>query len=164
MKLNQLVSFATITLGLAALGGPSPAGAVLLQAHASRMSQQTTSFTLARSASTAISTGTFVGAEKPTTGQARIVSEGKNHYLELDKAFSTSNQGPDLHILLDTTANPPKTYKNQKGVTNLGKLRSFTGAQRYPIPGSVNLSNVKSVVIWCQMANATFGYAPLTTK
>ncbi|QDL09867.1 hypothetical protein DP113_19960 [Brasilonema octagenarum UFV-E1] len=35
------------------------------------------------------------------------------------------------------------------------------GEQRYPIPAAINVSNFKSAVIWCRMANATFGYAPL---
>jgi hypothetical protein len=164
MKLNQLIFLGSITLGLAALAGPAPAGVALLQNQVSRVSQTTTTSTLARSAATILATGTFVGAEKPTTGIARIVREGNKQYLELDKAFSTSNQGPDLHVLLDESSNPPKTYKDKSGITNLGKLRSYTGAQRYSIPSSVNLSTVKSVVIWCRMANATFGYAPLAAK
>jgi hypothetical protein len=44
---------------------------------------------------------------------------------------------------------------------NLGKLQKYKGMQRYPIPVGINLANYKSVVIWCQMANATFGYASL---
>jgi hypothetical protein len=44
---------------------------------------------------------------------------------------------------------------------NLGSLREFSGAQRYPIPDAINIADYSSVVIWCRMANATFGYAPL---
>lgn len=106
-------------------------------------------------------TGNFVKAEAPTTGTARIVREGGHSFLELDGAFSTSNQGPDLHVLLESSATPPKSYSNQNGYINLGKLRSFEGAQRYPIPDGIDLSKYKSVAIWCRMANATFGYASL---
>jgi hypothetical protein len=107
--------------------------------------------------------GQFVGAEKPTTGAARIVEEGGHRYLELDAAFSTSDQGPDLHVLLDMTAQPPQSYdaKTSHRYLNLGKLEKFGGAQRYPLPDSINAANYKSVVIWCRMANATFGYAAL---
>ncbi len=110
--------------------------------------------------------GSFRAGEKPATGKAMIVREGGHSFLVLDSAFSTSDQGPDLHVLLDNTANPPKNYPGATGnrVINLGKLKSFSGQQRYPIPDSVNLSNVKSVVIWCRMANATFAYAPLSAK
>ncbi|WP_013324958.1 DM13 domain-containing protein [Gloeothece verrucosa] len=106
-------------------------------------------------------TGNFVKAEAPTTGTARIVREGGHNFLELDGAFSTSNQGPDLHVLLDSSTTPPQSYSNQNSYINLGKLRSFQGAQRYPIPDGIDLTKYKSVVIWCRMANATFGYASL---
>lgn len=107
--------------------------------------------------------GTFVAAEKPTTGKARIVTENGHSYLELDSAFSASDQGPDLHVLLDPSAKPPQSYQSQGSgsYVNLGGLQKVKGAQRYPIPDSINLANFKSVSIWCRMANATFGYAPL---
>jgi hypothetical protein len=107
--------------------------------------------------------GTFVAVDKPTTGAARIVEEGGHRYLELDAAFGTSDQAPDLHVLLDTTANPPQTY-NAGAIhryLNLGKLEKFQGAQRYPIPDNVNIASYKSAVIWCRMANVTIGYAAL---
>jgi Electron transfer DM13 len=110
--------------------------------------------------------GAFKAGEKPATGKAMIVREGGHSFLQFDSAFSTSDQGPDLHILLDTTMNPPKNYEGATGnrVINLGKLKNYSGAQRYPIPDAVNLANYKSVVIWCRMANATFAYAPLSGK
>jgi Electron transfer DM13 len=111
----------------------------------------------------AVATGTFVAAEQPTAGTARIVTDNGHRYLEFDSAFTTSSQGPDLHVLLDTATTPPKGYDNTDSgrYINLGGLQSPTGTQRYPIPDSISLGNYKSVVIWCRMANATFGYAPL---
>ena len=110
-----------------------------------------------------VATGSFVAAEQPTAGTARIVTENGHRYLEFDSAFTTSSQGPDLHVLLDTMATPPKAYDNTDSgrYINLGGLQSPTGTQRYPIPDSISLGSYKSVVIWCRMANATFGYAPL---
>ncbi|MFE1747378.1 DM13 domain-containing protein [Coleofasciculus sp. H7-2] len=105
--------------------------------------------------------GTFVAAEQPTSGTARIVTENGQRYLEFNAAFKTSEQGPDLHVILDTSEKPPQTYQNQNRFINLGKLQKVSGAQRYPIPAAINLANFKSVVIWCRMANATFGYASL---
>lgn len=106
-------------------------------------------------------TGTFVAAEKPTTGTAQIVVENGKRYLVFDSAFKTSDQGPDLHVVLDPANQPPKSYSDTTRYVNLGKLQKFNGEQRYPIPATVNLSQFKSVGIWCRMANATFGYAPL---
>jgi hypothetical protein len=106
--------------------------------------------------------GTFVKAEQPTSGTARIVVENGQRYLVLDANFQTSSQGPDLHVVLDPTSQPPAQYSDQSQVVNLGKLQQFSGEQRYAIPASVDLAKFKSVGIWCQMANATFGYAPLS--
>jgi hypothetical protein len=103
--------------------------------------------------------GTFVAGEKSTTGSARIVTEGGQRFLVLDSAFSTSDQGPDLHVLLDTAAKPPQSYKTLSSFVNLGKLKTFKGEQRYPVPSAIDLAKFKSAVIWCRMANATFGYA-----
>ncbi len=113
--------------------------------------------------SVAMQSGTFMSAEQPTTGIAKIVTENGHRYLVLNEAFSTNEQGPDLHVLLDMTNQPPQQYQNFNSYVNLGKLQKYSGAQRYPIPDSINLENYKSVVIWCRMANATFGYAPLGT-
>jgi hypothetical protein len=127
----------------------------------STVSNVTSNTTVAQSSSTAIASGAFVAGEAPTTGTARIVSEGGHRYLELDAAFSTSNMGPDLHVLLDSATQPPKSYDNLGSAVNLGKLHTPSGAQRYPIPDTIDLASFHTAVIWCRMANATFGYAPL---
>ena len=108
--------------------------------------------------------GTFVAAEKPTTGTAQIVVEQGKRYLVLSADFKTSNQGPDLHVVLDPASQPPAQYQDKTHFVNLGKLKKFAGTQRYAIPANVDLTQFKSVGIWCQMANATFGYAPLHTN
>jgi len=163
MKLNRLallsatsllVSLAPVSSAIASQ--PSP---IVAQQPAQIAPQNST--TVAQSQSVAVASGAFVAGEAPTTGTARIVTEGGHRYLELDSAFSTSNMGPDLHVLLDSTERPLQSYSNLGSAINLGSLHDFSGAQRYPIPDSVNLDSFKTVVVWCRMANATFGYAPL---
>lgn len=105
--------------------------------------------------------GTFVAAEAPTTGTVQIVTEGGHRYLELDAAFSTTDQAPDLHVLIDTAQTPPSSYATLGSAINLGSLQQTSGAQRYPIPDVIDVAEFKSVVIWCRMANATIGYAVL---
>ncbi|HBB31369.1 MAG TPA: permease [Cyanobacteria bacterium UBA8803] len=165
MKLNQWLllgatSFLAFTLSVSGyateLSNHSPVRSATPTSTANSLGT-----TVAQSQSVAILSGTFMAAEKPTTGSARIVVEDGHRYLELDEAFKTSEMGPDLHVLLDTSDQPPQMYQNLGSVINLGSLRSYSGAQRYPIPDSINLASFKSVTIWCRMANATFGYAPL---
>jgi Electron transfer DM13 len=162
MKFNQLVVLGVTSAFVAAL--PISAFAMPTHTPAASVSQTGIAAVAERAiaqTSTALFTGMFVAGEAPTTGTAKIVTEGGHRYLELDAAFSTSSQGPDLHVLLEPTAQPPQTYSNQGSTINLGSLREYAGAQRYPIPDSINLANYQSIVIWCRMANATFGYAPL---
>ncbi|NDJ15927.1 DM13 domain-containing protein [Myxacorys almedinensis] len=104
--------------------------------------------------------GTFVSAEHPTSGMARIVVDNGKRYLVLDSAFKT-DPGPDLHVVLDPATQPPAQYQDPTSYVNLGKLEKVNGEQRYPIPAAVDVSKFRSVGIWCRMANATFGYASL---
>lgn len=110
---------------------------------------------------TVAAAGTFVAAEAPTTGAAQIVESGGQRYLVLNSAFSTTEQAPDLQVLLETSAVPPGSYSNFGSFVNLGSLQNVKGEQRYPIPDAIDLAQFKSVAIWCRMANATMGYATL---
>jgi len=165
MKLNQLLLLGTTSFAVCALSVSGYVAGVSANSPSRAVSptftQSDLDTTVVQSQPVAIVSGTFVAGEKPTTGKARIVRENGHRYLEIDAAFSTSNQGPDLHVLLDTPERPPQTYQNVGSAVNLGRLRDYNGAQRYPIPDAINLASFKSVVIWCRMANATFGYAPL---
>jgi hypothetical protein len=157
MKLERFAILGTASLLVTTLSLSSYAVETLKPSSASNSSQTL----VANSQPMAVMTGNFLAAEKPTTGTAKIVREDDHYYLELDAAFSTSEQGPDLHVLLAPEEQPPQTYQNINNAVNLGKLQNYNGSQRYPIPDAINPSEFKSVVIWCRMANATFGYAPL---
>lgn len=148
---SLLVSVASIS---AAIAEQSPTQSALQNSGVERTM-------VAQAQTVALFSGTFAAGEAPTTGTARIITEAGHRYLELDSAFTTSSQGPDLHVLLDRPAQPPQTYANLGSALNLGSLHSPSGAQRYPIPDAINLQDYSSVVIWCRMANATFGYASL---
>lgn len=163
MKLNQFILLGVTSLFacVVPLSGSVPGVSANPSSHPAKVTSAGINALVAQNRTPRMLSGTFVAAEKPTTGTARIVTENGHRYLELDGAFSTSDQGPDLHVLLDTSPKPPQTYQNPGSYVNLGKLQKFNGAQRYPIPDAINPSNFKSVVIWCRMANATFGYATL---
>lgn len=162
MKLNQLGLMVATAVAIGTL--PLVSCATPSQSVTPAPSQAIASAPSPAVAKASEVSGKFVKAEKPTTGTARIVTENGHRYLELDNAFSTSDQGPDLHVLLDPMATPPASYAHSGSVINLGKLRSYQGTQRYPIPDAVQIGSYKSVVIWCRMANATFGYATLAAR
>ena len=166
MKLNQLLLLGVTSFLTSVISLSGSSAGVLANSSFNSISPTSTSTStkvdLAQNQTVALKSGTFVAGEKSTTGMARIVTENGHRYLEIDEAFSTSDQGPDLHVLLDTTEKPPQMYKNSGSYVNLGRLQKFSGAQRYPIPDAINPVSFKSIVIWCRMANATFGYATLS--
>lgn len=102
--------------------------------------------------------GQFVGADHPTQGGAKIVTENGQRYLEFDNAFR-SDRGPDLFVLLHRDRNPNNYDK--ANFVRLGRLQNTSGKQRYAIPANVNVNDFKSAVIWCRAFNVTFGFAPL---
>jgi hypothetical protein len=110
--------------------------------------------------SSALKSGQFVTAEHTTEGAARIVTEDGKRYLVLDSAFMT-DAGPDLFVLLHQEP-MPQTYA--QNYISLGELKNVKGEQRYVIPDDADLDTFRSVVIWCRMFNATFGYAPFAAQ
>jgi Electron transfer DM13 len=148
---------------------PIVAIALLLMVSCSReisstsTSQETpiTSTTTRSQASTA-KVASFVAAEHPTAGYARIISENGKRFIEFDKSFKTDN-GPDLFVILYRNSSVPKTGVKEKDYIQLAALEKTNGSQRYVIPKNVTLADFKSVAIWCRQFNSTFGYATLSS-
>jgi hypothetical protein len=105
-----------------------------------------------------LASGNFVNSEHSTTGRAEVFTQNGKNYLRLDKAFK-SEAGPDLFVLLHRQ-NSPKSYQKSDYVS-LGRLEKIQGTQLYKIPTGVDITEFKSVVIWCKKFNATFGFAAI---
>ena len=119
-------------------------------------------------ANTKSRSGSFISAEHTTNGKAKIVQENGTYFIELDEAFKTSENGPDLFVILHRSPNilniskPPDYAIAENDYAVIAPLKSFNGKQRYEIPKNVQPDSFKSVAIWCRKFNATFGFAPLT--
>ncbi len=115
----------------------------------------------------ATESGTFVSGEHATEGTASIVMENGQPILKLDQGFKTFEMGPDLVVALHRSddvlgSTKPPAYPLEEGdYIVLAPLKSFSGAQSYPIPKEISLKDYKSAVIWCRQFNATFGVALL---
>jgi Electron transfer DM13 len=107
-----------------------------------------------------LASGSFVDSEHPTKGLAEIVTQNGKKYLRLNKAFK-SEEGPDVFVLLHREDSPKKYGKSD--YVSLGRLQKTRGKQLYRISDKVDITEFKSVVIWCRQFNATFGYAPLSS-
>lgn len=107
--------------------------------------------------------GTFVGAEHPTQGTARITTDNGKTYLEFGEDFKTDN-GPDLVVILHrasdikSVSTPPAYSLREQDYVVLGPLEQVSGTQRYAIPETLQLTDYNSAAIWCRQFNATFGY------
>lgn len=153
MKFNKLAGFSIASIVLFGSVGQLAINAQPAQAQTGQ------SIRVAAKSKSLIASGNFVKAEKATSGKAKIVNVNGKRYLEFDKAFSTGN-GPDVKIILHKNSSIPLNIKEGNYIT-LGRIKSFKGKQRYAIPNNVNLANYKSVGIWCEEFNATFGFASL---
>ena len=121
------------------------------------------------SPSNIVKSGTFVAGEQPTMGAVKIVTKNGKSYLELDREFKTSDQAPDLVIILHRSddilgSTKPPSYSLKEGdYAIVAPLAKFTGAQSYPIPDNIKLDDYKSAAIWCRKFNATFGVAKFSS-
>jgi hypothetical protein len=156
MKFNKLAG-----LGIASVVLFSGVGSVIANSRMAEASPalRTNRTTIATKTNSILASGSFVKQEKATTGRARILNINGKNYLEFDRTFRTG-EGPDVKIILHRNSSIPLNIREENYLT-LAPIKSFSGAQRYAIPENVNLANYKSVGIWCEEFNATFGYASL---
>ena len=109
-----------------------------------------------------LSSGTLaeISPGHPTSGTTKLIRlENGNHVVTLE-GFQTIN-GPDVRVWVSETATLTNTALNSSVYTDLGALRSTNGNLKYEIPSSVNVSKIKSVIIWCRLASIAFGGAAL---
>ena len=90
-----------------------------------------------------------------TIGDALIIETGPSKYTLRFENFSVRN-GPDVFVLLS------KTNDHSGETLNLGGLRGTDGAFNYDVPAGTDVSQYKSVIIWCRQFDVLFGHAELT--
>ncbi len=109
-----------------------------------------------------LASGELISHEHATSGTVKLVrlADG-SHILRLEN-LDTSN-GPDLRVWL--TDAPVKegqagwhVFDDGKYVS-LGKLKGNKGSQNYALPRDVDPSSYRSVSIWCDRFDVSFGAA-----
>ena len=157
MKLNKLAASTIASIVL--LGS---VGQFAINAQPTEAIEKNQTTIIARSSSKSLlASGSFVTTEQdhPTNGTAKIVEKNGKRYLEFSKGFTTA-RGPKVRVVLHRKGTVPVNLKEENYVT-LANLKRFDGAQRYEIPANFDLNDFKSVAIWCEEFNVTFGYARL---
>ena len=111
-----------------------------------------------------VETGTFHSVFHPTEGTATIYHEGDGSRLLRLTSFKTSN-GPDVHIYMVAAADAVDSPSvPQAGYIDLGLMKGNIGDQNYALGPDVDLTNYRSVSVWCKRFSYNFGTAPLNSE
>jgi hypothetical protein len=111
-----------------------------------------------------LATGTFISHEHATSGTVRLLQLADGRRVLRIEGLDTSN-GPDLKVwitdqkVVDGPAGWP-VFDDGRYV-DLGSLKGNKGNQNYVLPDDVRLEGLRSVSIWCDRFNVSFGAAEL---
>ncbi len=104
----------------------------------------------------AVTAGDFVSLDHATSGTAFLVVQPDGSRILRIEDLDTDN-GPDLRVVLSTAEVGSGDYGN---LIELGRLKGNIGSQNYEIPADLDLSTIRSTVIWCERFSSGFGEAP----
>jgi len=105
--------------------------------------------------------GEFYSLAHEGHGRATIYELADGSRLLRFEDFEVLN-GPELHVWLVPVDPVPDTVGVElPGYFDLGPLKGNIGDQNYDLPVDLELSDYRSVVIWCQPFRVPFNAAPL---
>lgn len=89
------------------------------------------------------------------SGTVRIVNAGTERFVRFENVDIAA--APDMYVYLsDRSDGKPGSF------VDLGKLKATNGSFNYPIPATVDLTAVHTVVIWCRQFSVTVTFAVMT--
>ncbi|CAL9507287.1 hypothetical protein SUDANB105_03538 [Streptomyces sp. enrichment culture] len=112
-----------------------------------------------------VADGDLISHEHTTSGTVKLVRLADGSHVVRLENLDTSN-GPDLRVWL--TDAPVKEGSAGWHVfddgthVSLGKLKGNKGSQNYPVPEDIDPARYRSVTIWCDRFDVSFGAAELT--
>jgi hypothetical protein len=111
---------------------------------------------------TRVASGTFIHADP--SDPIHYGSGGVTLYedlVHLEQDFEVA-PGPKYHLyLVPETDVTPDTRVEETMFVDLGRLKAFEGGQNYPIPKGTDLTDYKSIVVWCEHFNVLISTARL---
>ena len=110
-----------------------------------------------------VASGSFKDADAFHRGSGQAIvyaAPGRGHLLRLEDLNVTN--GPALHVILSPHENPTRGDEVKlPGYADLGPLKGNRGNQNYVIPAVVDVSAIRSVVIYCKPFSVVFSVATL---
>ena len=109
-----------------------------------------------------VAEGQFAGTDNLHQGSGKaIVYQNDDQRVLRFEEFSVTN-GPDLHVILSKHPAPRSRSDVGEDYIDLGSLKGNIGNQNYEIPAEIDLSEYKSVVIYCVPFHVVFATATLS--
>lgn len=112
---------------------------------------------------TAVVEGSFRDADSfhKGSGSATVYRLDDGSYVLRLEDFRVTN-GPDLHVYLGEASNPTSSSDvRDGGYLDLGPLKGNLGNQNYDVPAGTDISQYRSVVIYCEPFHVVFAVATL---
>jgi hypothetical protein len=110
-----------------------------------------------------LSEGDFRPLGHDARGTALVIdAAASNTYVRFED-FEVEN-GPDLKIYLSRAKADAPEAELAADFVDLGGLKGNVGDQNYLVPASVDLSEYRSVVVWCRRFSVGFAVAPIHVR
>jgi Electron transfer DM13 len=108
-----------------------------------------------------LASGSFRSLEHATSGVAKLVELGDGSRFVRLEDLETSD-GPDLRVYLTDQPLSDDWHVWDDGiVVDVGALKGNVGDSNYSIPDGVDITGLRTVVIWCRRFTVGFGVAPI---
>ena len=111
----------------------------------------------------AVASGQFRDADSfhKGSGAVTLYSLPDDGGLVRFEGLSVTN-GPDLRVLVTSHPDPmTRADVHDSDYTEIGKLKGNKGDQNYDVPADLDLSSIRSIVIYCAPFQVVFSVAPL---
>lgn len=89
-------------------------------------------------------------------GEVRLIQVGADRFVRFETVTITN--APDVHIYLSKDTGG---RYNEANTVYLGPMKATSGSFNYAIPASVDVSQFKSVVVWCRAFTTLITWADL---
>ncbi|MFZ6004606.1 MAG: DM13 domain-containing protein [Actinomycetota bacterium] len=110
-----------------------------------------------------LAAGSFVSLDHGTSGEARVLRLADDTRILRLEELDTDN-GPDLFVYLSSNPASGPEGEFDEDFVSLGRLKGNQGDQNYEVPAALDLSRLRSVVIWCDRFDSAFGAADLNSS
>ena len=111
----------------------------------------------------AVASGQFRDADSfhKGSGAVTLYSLPTGEGLVRFEGLNVTN-GPDLRVLVTSHPDPmTRADVHDADYTEIGKLKGNKGDQNYDVPADLDLSTIRSIVIYCAPFQVVFSVAPL---